>query len=326
MNSNWPVQYRPKAFSEVVGHEILIGMLQKIAFDGQIPAIMLCGPSGVGKTTLLRLYANALSTGSMEARETTSDLLEVDGATHGNVETLRSFVHWCQLVPQHGRYRVVLIDEVHAMSREAFTVLLRLVEEPPERARFCFATTNPDKVPATISGRSMVFVLRPVGLQECQQRLEQIMAMENIDLPADVLQEILRITHGHVRNAIKLLQQVCQATSPTVSLVRSLEGFAGAFTERDFLDAVFKGDQDRLMEYCEIVQEQNIDLAKFLKSTLLVFDQFIADLLKGNQELQFTRFYVWMEALIQLYQEVQQFPGIAGSIFRAWCAKILQLA
>lgn len=321
MSVNWAVKYRPTNFEDVVGQTVVVQVLKKVAEERRIPSILLCGKSGVGKTTLLRLYGKAVLGG-----RTGMDLLEVDAAASGNVEEVRKLSKWCSIMPQEGEFKVLIIDEIHALTREAGTVLLSMVEEPNSFVRFGFATTNPSKVLPTIISRSMVFPLRPIEHTVIVDRMKGIAKSEGIDVPERAYAEIARFSGGQLRNAIRLLQQASYLDSEEEWNVRALVGLPSEVYEHEFLTAVFNLDSERLFEYCNIVYEQGVDVAVFVKSLIVYLDGVVADRFKeGLIDEQTGRMCFWVDNLITLYREVETYPAVGPSALRAWCAKILNI-
>jgi len=318
-NANWAVKYRPDSFEGVVGQDSVVKAVKKIAELKNVPAILLCGQSGVGKTTLLRIYGK-----SIVGSNSGLDFLEIDAAASGNVEKMRELERWCESLPQVGEYKMVVIDEVHALTREAGTVLLSMVEEPNSFVRFGFATTDPNKVLPTVLGRSMVFPLKRIPAGEVISKLNFIANNEGVSFPEDVIAEVGYVSGGQLRNAIRLLQQLSYLDNPSKSDVRRFVGLPAEICEDEFLSLVFKGDIDGLSEYCNVIYEQGSDVASFAKSLVLYLDRVVSDRFKsGLIDAETSTYLKWMQSLIGLYKEAHDYPALAPSVLRAWCAKIL---
>jgi DNA polymerase-3 subunit gamma/tau len=239
---SWPVKYRPTKFEEVIGQDVVVSILKAVVQDQKVPAVLLCGRSGVGKTTILRIYAHNLLYPGKEfsSLENDPDFLELDASTSGGVGSLRELADTIEHKPMTGRYRFVLFDEVHAVTKDGYNVLLKMIEEPHAHVRFGFATTNPEKVPGTILGRSMVFSLRPVNRDLMTSKVRSVASSERLSVDDEVVNEIVRLSDGQVRDALKLLQQISSVENPTAGMVRELEGLSSAVTDVDFLRALMR--------------------------------------------------------------------------------------
>lgn len=224
-------KWRPQSFTELIGQQPIVTALKNALAEGRIAqAYVFSGIRGVGKTTAARLLAKALNCerGPVEGpcnqcascREITAgadlDVLEVDAATYSKVEQVRDLTESLRYGPSRDRYKVVVLDEVHRLSRQAFDALLKIVEEPPPRLVFIFATTEIEAVPATILSRCQEYHFRRVSAPVVAAHLREIAIAETITASDAALRLIARAGEGSVRDAVALLDQLATFGGGTV--------------------------------------------------------------------------------------------------------------
>ncbi|MCY3929024.1 MAG: DNA polymerase III subunit gamma/tau [Acidobacteria bacterium] len=222
-------KWRPQRFAELVGQEAIVTALGNALREGRIAqAYLFSGIRGVGKTTAARVLAKALNCvgpdGSAAApaaepcnecpvcAEITQggdlDVLEIDAATYSKVDQVRDLTESLKYGPARDRYKVVVLDEIHRLSGSAFDALLKIVEEPPPHLTFIFATTEIEKVPATVLSRCQEFHFRRVAAREMVAHLTRICEAEGIEASRATLHLIARASEGSVRDAVALLDQL----------------------------------------------------------------------------------------------------------------------
>ena len=215
-------RWRPRNFSQMVGQQhALKPLINALDHDRLHHAFLFTGTRGVGKTTLARILAKSINCeeglSSTPCGECSScreidegrfvDLIEVDAASRTKVDDTRELLDNVQYVPTRGRYKVYLIDEVHMLSKHSFNALLKTLEEPPPHVKFIFATTDPQKLPATILSRCLQFNLKQLTAEEIQGHLGHILTEEQLPFSEEALWEIAHAAHGSMRDALSLLDQ-----------------------------------------------------------------------------------------------------------------------
>lgn len=217
-------RYRPQTFREVIGQEPAVTTLKNaLRFERAAHAYLFCGSRGVGKTTLARLFAKALNcqekgadlepcnrcSSCMEIGSGQSlDVIEIDGASNRGIDDVRQINETACYSPAQGRYKIYIIDEVHMLTKEAFNALLKTLEEPPEKAKFLFATTEPHKVLPTIISRCQRFDLGRIQISQIIGKLEQIAADLSRKAEPEAIHLIASFSDGSLRDAESLFDQI----------------------------------------------------------------------------------------------------------------------
>jgi DNA polymerase-3 subunit gamma/tau len=258
-------KYRPSSFEDLIGQDAVVRTVSNAFETGRIPqAWILTGVRGVGKTTTARILARALNyelpDGSvkgptihmpvlgthcqaiMESRH--MDVLEMDAASHTGVDDVRQINDSVRYAPASARYKVYIIDEVHMLSTAAFNAFLKTLEEPPEHAKFVFATTEIRKVPVTVLSRCQRFDLRRVEADVLMKHLANIAAKENVEVEPEALGIVARAAEGSVRDSLSLFDQaIAHAAGPVrADAVRQMLGLADRTRVIDLFDSLARGD------------------------------------------------------------------------------------
>jgi DNA polymerase-3 subunit gamma/tau len=258
-------KYRPSSFDDLIGQDAVVRTVSNAFETGRIPqAWILTGVRGVGKTTTARILARALNyelaDGSvkgptihmpapgvhcqaiMESRH--MDVLEMDAASHTGVDDVRQINDSVRYAPASARYKVYIIDEVHMLSTAAFNAFLKTLEEPPEHAKFVFATTEIRKVPVTVLSRCQRFDMRRVDADVLMAHLANIAAKENVEAEPEALGIIARAAEGSVRDSLSLFDQAIAHAAGVVraDAVRQMLGLADRTRVIDLFDSLARGD------------------------------------------------------------------------------------
>jgi len=269
-------KWRPQNFSSLVGQEPIVTALRNALQEGRIAqAYLFSGIRGVGKTTAARVLAKALNCERGPAadpcnecvpcieitRGSDMDVIEVDAATYSKVEQVRELTESLKYGPARDRRKVVVLDEIHRLSRQAFDALLKIVEEPPPHLVFIFATTEIDAVPATILSRCQEFHFRRVPSLEVAAHLRTICAAESIAATDTALRLIARAGEGSVRDAVALLDQLATFGSGAIAdedAIRLLGGLDTALFY-ELLQGIVHGDSATVAAAARRVEDEGWD-------------------------------------------------------------------
>ncbi|MCJ7854572.1 DNA polymerase III subunit gamma/tau [Pseudomonas monteilii] len=280
-------KWRPRSFREMVGQaHVLKALINALDNQRLHHAYLFTGTRGVGKTTIARIIAKCLNceTGITSTpcgtcsvcREIDEgrfvDLIEIDAASRTKVEDTRELLDNVQYAPSRGRFKVYLIDEVHMLSTHSFNALLKTLEEPPPYVKFILATTDPQKLPATILSRCLQFSLKNMSPERVVEHLSHVLAAENVPFEPDALWLLGRAADGSMRDAMSLTDQAIAFGEGKVLAadVRAMLGSLDHGQVYGVLQALLEGDARALLEAVRNLAEQGPDWAGVLAEMLNV--------------------------------------------------------
>ncbi len=293
---------RPQTFEEVVGQRPVVKTLQNsLARNRVAHAILFSGVRGVGKTTLARIMAKSINCENRNGkipcntcnscleimRGSALDLHEIDGASNRGIQEIRELKEKIRFLPTSARHKIIIIDEVHMLTTEAFNALLKTLEEPPEHVYFMFATTELHKVPITILSRCQRYELKRITAQELTDHFYKLTTQEGKEIDPQALALIVREAEGSVRDGLSLLDQVFSfsETRITTEDVVQVLGLIDRDVLLDITKALLAGDRTQALTSLHETFGYSIDLKRFCADLLECFRILALCKIPGCQEL-----------------------------------------
>ena len=277
-------KYRPVDFNSVYGQEHVVTILKNAIMSGKIShAYLFCGPRGTGKTTVAKIIARLVNCENLVDGNpcgkcyncinymNSSDIVEIDAASNNGVDEIRELKDKINLVPSNAKYKIYIIDEVHMLTTQAFNALLKTLEEPPSHVIFVLATTEPHKIPLTISSRCQKFIFSKIEDSKIVNRLSEICKLENIIIDEDALFEIARLSDGGMRDAINFLDQLIAYSSDNITIedVYNVNGSVSYADLYDLLNSIIINDKIKIIEFIDNFDESGKDINKFIEEMLI---------------------------------------------------------
>lgn len=288
-------KYRPRNFSEMVGQSHVVQALSNALGTQRLHhAYLFTGTRGVGKTTISRILAkslNCLGTDGQGGITATPcgvcqactdidsgrfvDYTELDAASNRGVDEIAQLLEQAVYKPVVGRFKVFMIDEVHMLTNTAFNAMLKTLEEPPEYLKFVLATTDPQKVPATVLSRCLQFNLRPMAPETILEHLGQVLQTENVVSEPQALRLLARAARGSMRDALSLTDQAIAFGSGQLqeASVRQMLGSVDRSYVFQLLDALARGDGKSVVETSEVLRLNGLSAASTLEEMATVLQR-----------------------------------------------------
>lgn len=273
-------KWRPHSFKDLVGQDHVVKTLENALKNDRVHhAFLFTGTRGVGKTTSARILAKTLNCENLKdlnpcevcsACKSVSggnslDVLEIDGASHTGVDDVRSILEQVVYAPMYGKYRIIVIDEVHMLSTSAFNALLKTLEEPPPHAVFIFATTESHKVPQTILSRVQRFDFRRIHPKDVSERMKFICGEEKIKYDDEALALLSEKADGSMRDALTYFDQVLAFCGNTIAVsdVREILGIPAEELYQEVFEAIREHDTARCFMVVDDVLGRGIEVENF---------------------------------------------------------------
>lgn len=293
-------KYRPVKFSDLIGQDhVRLTLINAIASGRIGHAYLFTGPRGVGKTTVARILARSVNCLQSEKGEpcnnceicleflkgSSLDILEIDAASHTGVDNIREIIDHLKFAPSRSNYKVIIIDEVHMLSKGAFNALLKSLEEPPAHAIFILATTEIHKVPATIISRTQRFDFRRISIADLMKLLKFVVGDNKRAITLSALNQIAEAADGSLRDGLSLLDQVLsfEEGEITETTIESILGLTGSKTTGDFLQLLIDRQTKEAVNFVSNLVYSGRDLYQFQKDFLEYLRKLL--LIKiGNQD------------------------------------------
>jgi DNA polymerase-3 subunit gamma/tau len=296
-------KYRPQRFEDIVGEDHVTTTLQRALASGRVHhAYLFTGIRGIGKTTCARVLAKALNchrgpadnpcNECVSCVEITAgrsmDVMEIDAASNRGIDDIRELREGVRYTTARDKYKIVIIDEVHMLTDQAFNALLKTLEEPPPHVRFILATTDPQKMPATILSRCQRFDFRRVTTSAMVAHLKDICQREGVNVEDEALSIVVRQTEGSVRDCMSLLDQLLAAAQGNLTAVgtREILGVADRRWVLGTIDALLKGDPMGGLKVLREVYLSGHDVMLFFGELVRGFrDAMVLSVAGGDPEL-----------------------------------------
>ena len=274
-------KFRPLTFSEIVGQEHITRTLKNQIIANRVGhAYLFNGGRGTGKTSAAKILSRAINCLNPKEGEpcneceickgaingSLTDIVEMDAASNNSVEDIRSIREEVNFLPTKAKYRVYIIDEVHMLSTGAFNALLKTLEEPPEHVKFILATTEPQKLPATILSRCQRFDFKRISNDNIIKRLKIVCKESDIEITDEALNTIAVLSEGAMRDALSILERCIQDGENKIDedKIKDLVGIPKITYINNIVESIFKYDINQALESTEVVLEEGKDITNLL--------------------------------------------------------------
>jgi len=295
-------KYRPQKFAEVVGQQHVVKTLSNALKLGKLThALLFSGIKGTGKTTIARIVAKALNCLNLQdgyepCNECQNcleinkgifvDVLEIDAASNRGIDQIRELIENLKYAPAKGRAKVYIIDEAHMLTKEAANALLKSLEEPPPHVYFILATTEPNRLPATILSRCQRYDFRRLDLRTMVQFLKKVCERENYEIESEALELIAREALGSMRDALSLLDQAMAYGVKTKEDIIAALGWHEEALVEELASILLERDLKKALKFAASLYERGLDLVFLMEKVTEFFrNLFLAKTLPGETSL-----------------------------------------
>jgi DNA polymerase III subunit gamma/tau len=279
-------KYRPATFNDLIGQEMVVRILKEAAKQDRIAhAYLFAGPRGTGKTTSARLIAkiancehpkndepcNTCPTCKSIDSNTALDVIEIDAASNRGIDEMRNLKENVRTAPSALKYKTFIIDEAHQLTKEASNALLKTLEEPPEYVIIILATTELEKIPATIASRAQKFQFKHVPLKKIAEKLTYIAKQEKIKISPEALELIAAAGEGSFRDAESLLDQMMAIAGAEIT-TEEIERTTGAIGHKkvaELAGALLKNKSDNALELLQKINEEGHNIVSLTKDLII---------------------------------------------------------
>lgn len=285
-------KWRPQTFADVVGQNAITETLKNALIRQQVShAFLFAGPRGTGKTSCAKIFAKALNCLNLQAGEpcnqcancvaanngSLEDIIEIDAASNNGVDEIRTIRDQVKYAPTQGKYKVYIIDEVHMLSMGAFNALLKTLEEPPEHVVFILATTELQKVPATIISRTQRYRFRRIKQSDILAQLQKILQAEKIDYDEAALQVVAQVADGGMRDALSILDQLLAYDTGKINYQDALTvtGFASQKSIEELCLQLLQGQTDEALASAHHLLDQGASTRNILTELIELNSQLL---------------------------------------------------
>lgn len=294
-------KYRPTNLDEVAGQKVIVKILKNAIKNNQIShAYLFCGPRGTGKTSIAKILAKIINCTNLNGinpcdkcencisfnEKNTTDIIEIDAASNNGVDEIRELKNKINLVPNIGKYKIYIIDEVHMLTIGAFNALLKTLEEPPKHAVFILATTEPHKIPITILSRCQRLDFQRISVENIVDRLINICTAENIEIEKEALEQIAILSDGGMRDSISMLDKLVSYTNEKITVDDVIQ-INGIVTKNELEKFILDINDKQFKEIFETIDKFNGEgknFAKLSEEIMKYLRDLLVDSLSSNNK------------------------------------------
>ena len=268
--------YRPADFKDIVGQDQIVQILKNQILEGSVShAYLFSGGRGTGKTSTAKVFAkaiNCINSVDQEPCHTCKvclegdiDIIEIDAASNNSVDNIREIRENVVYTPSYGKYKVYIVDEVHMLSQGAFNALLKTLEEPPQHVIFILATTEPQKIPATVLSRCQRFDFKKIETSQIISKLKLILSELKLSYENEAIEVIAHKSDGGMRDALSLLDQAIAYKDLTYENVIHIIGELGYKEFYSIIEAISRKNTVKILENLQTIEKSGKDLKLFVK-------------------------------------------------------------